>query len=231
MTITTILALSIGTVSMLILILILMKWYQVKLWKGIPVAILLTITGTLATYIWFFVESSWFGGRSYYGAVFLVPLAFVFIAKWLRIPYEQAMDFCAPAECAMLVIMKYQCLVDGCCAGIVLYFTADGTAVRFPSQMIEVVNALVLMLILMILAHNEKNRGKIYPWYLLLYGATRFVWNWFRADNTPMIVGLPEGNVWSLMAMCWGYMWLRGYKLAIVKNEAPQSENAQDECV
>ena len=186
MTPKTIIALSVGTVAMLILMLIIGIRYRLKLWKCVPVALILTITGTIGTYIWFFVENSWFGGRSYYGAVFIVPIAFIAISRLMRIPYGEILDLCAPSECVMLAIMKYQCFIDGCCGGRVMFYTHEGTEVLFPSQIVELVNALVLMLVLMIMVFVPKFRGKIYPWYLVLYGTTRFILNWFRADNAPV---------------------------------------------
>lgn len=222
MTIETVIALSAGTCAMLILILILMKLYRVKLWKGLPIAIILTITGTISTYIWFFVESSWFGGRSYYGAVFLVPLAFIYVAKLMRIPYGELMDFCAPAECVMLAIMKYQCWVDGCCAGRVMLEIAIDGSVVFPSQIVELINAVLVMAVLMGIAISKKACGKVYAWYLVIYGVTRFVLNWFRADISPLLLGLPAGNLWSLLAVFVGIMWLTDRKLTIVKSDSTQ---------
>lgn len=207
---------------MLILILIMMKLYRVRMWKGLPVAVILTVTGTVSTYIWFLIESSIFGGRSYFGAVFLVPLAFVYVAKLLRIPYGYLMDFCAPAECVMLAIMKYQCLIDGCCGGKVLLSIAMDGSVVFPSQMAELVNALALMATLLTLGFFRRTRGKIYAWYLVLYGVTRFILNLFRADTTPFLIGLPIGNVWSILAIFIGVLWLTDRKLAIVKNKPKQ---------
>ena len=172
MNIKTIIALSVGTCAMLTLMLIIGVKYRLKLWKCIPIALILTITGTIGTYIWFFVENSWFGGRSYYGAVFIVPIAFIALAKLMRVSYGDLMDLCAPAECVMLAIMKLQCLIDGCCGGRVLYTTAEGIEVVFPSQIVELANAFLLMLVLMIMAFLPKFRGKIYPWYLVLYGAS-----------------------------------------------------------
>lgn len=213
----TIIVLLIGTCAMMIPIMILMKRYQVKTLKGIPVAFVLTITGTMGTYIWHFVESSWFGPRSFYGAVFLVPLAFLFVAKRIRIPYGDLMDFCAPAECVMLAIMKYQCFVDGCCAGKALRWIAADGSVVFPSQIVELVNALAIMVVLMGLAFSKKSRGKIYAWYLVIYGVTRFVLNLFRDNTSPLLMGLPAGNLWSLLALFVGILWLTDRKLVIVK--------------
>lgn len=204
-----ILILAIGTVAMMIPMLILMKRYNLILWKSVPVAVILTITGTISTYIWFWIENLWFGGRSFYGAVFLVPLAFIYVAKWLKLPYLELMDLCAPAECVMLALMKFSCLKDGCCGGRVLCTTAEGIEVVFPSQIVELCNAFLVFLVLMILAWNWKNRGKIFPWYMIIYGATRFVLNWFRAETEAYAFGLPAGNLWSLVAIVTGIMWLR----------------------
>ena len=217
MTPKTIIALSVGTASMLMLMLIIGVKYRLKLWKCAPIALMLTVTGTIGTYIWFFVENSWFGGRSYYGAVFIVPIVFIAISKLMRIPYGDILDLCAPSECIMLAIMKYQCLIDGCCGGRVMYYATDGAEVLFPSQMVELVNALVLVIVLMIMAFIPRFRGKLYPWYLVLYGVTRFVLNWFRADNDPVLICLTRGCLWSLIAIFIGVLWLCDRKIAIIK--------------
>lgn len=227
MNVKTIIVLLIGTAVMLLPILFLMRRYQIALWKGVPVSFILTVTGTSGTYIWFFVECSWFGGRSYYGAVFLVPIGFWYVAKLVRVPYGDLMDLCAPAECVMLAIMKYQCLVDGCCGGMILRVLEDGSEVLFPSQIIEMINALLVMAILMYIAIGNKYRGKIYAWYLIIYGVTRFVLNWFREGNEPLLLALPAGNLWSLLAIGLGVLWLTDRKLKIVKN-SPMAEQGHD---
>ena len=231
MTIQTILALSIGTAAMLIPIMALALRYRIAFWKSVPIAVLMTITGTISTYIWFFIEASGFGGRSYYGAVFLIPVCFIPVAKLMKIQYGELMDLCAPAECVMLAIMKYQCLVDGCCGGIILRILEDGTEIQFPSQMVELGNALLITAALLILAFCGKWRGKVYPWYLIIYGVTRFVLNFYRKDNYPLLVGLPSGNVWSLLAIFVGILWLTDRTVAIVKRrpEHNMQENKKQE--
>ena len=86
------------------------------------ISVLLTVSGTLGTFIWYAIESGGFGGRSFYGAVFIVPLLFIPVAYLFRIPYAKLMDLCAPAECMMLVLMKALCLMEGCCGGRVLFY-------------------------------------------------------------------------------------------------------------
>ena len=196
----------IGTFVMFIPIIIQTIWYKIQLWKSAPVAICLTIIGTIGTYLMFFIENRELGGISFFGAVFLVPILFVLISKLLRIPYKQIIDLCAPAECIMLVIMKYQCLNTGCCGGRILFETASGEIIRFPSQMVELINALILCVVLMILSYKPKYRGSIYPWYLVLYGTSRFILNFFRdvwGEGT-----IPYGTIWSIVSVIIGTIWL-----------------------
>lgn len=203
---------------MLILMLIIGIKYRMNLWKCIPVAVVLTIVGTIGTYLMYFVENASFEGSSYFGAVFFVPIVFIVFSKLIKIPYGDLLDLCAPAECIMLVLMKSQCLINGCCSGRMLYLTPEGVAVMFPSQLVELINAVVLMLVLMVMALSQKWRGKIYPWYLIIYGCTRFVLNWFRFTS-PLLMGLPAGNLWSLVAIFIGVLWLTDRKIVIVKKK------------
>ena len=208
MTPKTILVLSIGTVAMLITMLPMSKRYQIAGWKTALSALLLTITGTIGTYIWFVVENGYFAGRSFYGAVFLVPPVFFLLAKFLRVHAGELIDLCAPAECVMLTIMKYQCMKDGCCGGRVLCTTAEGLEVIFPSQIAETVAALIIAVILIVMARNPKNRGTLFPWYMVIYGASRFVLNLFRAENAVFLLGMTAGNVWSVLSVILGFAWL-----------------------
>ena len=165
MTIHGIQILLLGALAMLVSIFIQMLMYKVSLWKSLPVTFLLTVFGTLGTYIWFFIENFWFGGRSYYGAVFFVPVVFLLVSTFLKIPYGYLMDFCAPAECIMLAIMKYQCLMDGCCNGRLLYIDHSGVEIYFPSQIVELIVAVILFGVLLFLSHKKERRGFIYPWH------------------------------------------------------------------
>lgn len=217
MSIKTIVALLIGTAAMWLLISAVFWRTNEKVWKSMPVAFMLTLTGTVGTYIWFFVESSKFGGRSFYGAVFLVPIAFHCVARFMRVSYENLMDACAPSECAMLVIMKYMCLQSGCCGGRFLYMMGEGVPVYFPSQIVELVAALLIMIILLWVIWSKKKTGRIYGLYLMTYGISRFGLNFFREDQTPFLLGLPVGNIWSLVAVFVGAVWFAGYAIKIEK--------------
>ena len=196
---------------MFIPIVIQTKWYQIPLRKSIPMALLLTASGTSGTYILFFVENHWLGGTSFYGAVFFVPVFFFLAAKILRESWLDLLDICAPAECVMLMIMKVQCLLSGCCAGRTLCLPWNQNWVQFPSQIAEMVNGFVIFLVLMWLARRGKNRGSLYGWYMVLYGSTRFVLNFFRENQSEFAMGLPAGAFWSVWAILFGSIALYLY--------------------
>lgn len=194
---------------MLVPIAIQTQWYRIKLWKVLPTAVILTIVGTFGTYIWFFIENHWIGGTSFYGAVFVVPVIFSGVAKLLHIPYAELMDICAPAECAMLMVMKIQCQISGCCGGKPIFTFADGSVFYFPSQIAEFVNAFVILIVLMILSRDPKQQGTLYPWYMMIYGITRFVLNHLREKSSTFALGLTAGAFWSIWSVVLGFLWLR----------------------
>lgn len=194
------------------------KKYEIQRWRIIPVAFMLTIVGTLGTYAWFFVENLYFGGRSFYGAVFFVPLAFLLLPSIIKIPYGQLVDLCAPAECIMLSFMKVQCLVTGCCAGRTLLTNELGEIVRFPSPLVELIFAYAIAIALMVMSHNARFKEKIYPWYLILYGSTRFVLNFFREEWENYNGGVPPlGTIWSVLAVIIGVCWIIYYDKKMLK--------------
>lgn len=210
--------LSIGTAAMLVPIMIQGAWYQVKSWKRVLITVLLTIAGTLGTFLLYFVENGKFGGTSFFGAIFLVPLLFIPVASVLKVPYGRLMDLCAPAECAMLVVMKIQCLLTGCCGGRLVHF--NGVEFVFPSQIAELINALILCVLLLLMARKIKNPGKVFPCYMILYGVTRFVLNLFRNVKNMAILPIPAGNFWAIVSIAVGLIWL--LVLSVKANKQPQ---------
>lgn len=211
--------LAIGTIAMSVPILTVSKEYGINKWKGLVVTLFLTVSGTAGTFLMYFVENGRFGGLSFYGAVFLVPAVFLAVAPLLRLPYGKVMDLCAVGECVMLALMKIHCILGGCCQGRVLFLDVAGEAVRFPSREAELLMALVIFVLLLRWAMKGRKRGELYPWYLLLYGSTRFVLNIFREAWVTKETLLPFGNIWSLVAITLGLIWL-----AVIRRRSREEE-------
>jgi len=189
----------------------LMSWqvkrYYKQYWKGIIVAVLLVITGVIGSYLWFYLENGTFGGRSFYGAVFFAPILFLPASKILRMKYLDVMDLIAPAGCITLALVKVQCIKDRCCMGKVLFINADDIVVRFPSQIAEMIVFFVIAAILIWMLTKPRCRSMVFPWFLVLYGSTRFVLDFFRDVQSPYAIGLSAGSFWSLCAILLGVAW------------------------
>ncbi len=192
-----------------------LKWYGYKWWKSSIVSVAIIITGLIGAELWYFLENGEWGGKSFFGAVYFAPLTFVFVSKIIKVPYVHALDFCATAGCLALAVLKVQCLIDGCCGGMILYLNKDNMYVRFPSQIVEFVSAFLLTVFLLYLSYNKNYRGRIYPITLVLYGIIRFILNFFRDDwerTKSFNLPLPLGNIWALAAVIVGVIWLRTLK-------------------
>ena len=176
---------------------------QIAVWKMAIVALLVLVTGVGGSMILAYIELGEFGGTSFYGAVLLVPIL-MFPAMLLKISYKDILNLTAPAECAMLVVMRFDCLGNGCCFGRYL----PQLGVQFPSQVAEMVVGATIMLTLIRL-HKKDRQALLYPWYMILYGVCRSVLQCFRYGGLdPWVLGLSQGHFWSLISMTIGTAWL-----------------------
>ena len=193
-----------GAVAMFLSMLLRKKQFpQVAIWKMVLLTLWLTITGVLGTMVLAYIEMGEFGGTSFYGAVFMVPIL-ILPAMLMRITYKDILNLCAPAECAMLLVMRFDCLDKGCCFGRYL----PALEFQFPSQIAEMVVAITIMIAL-IQMHRKDRKVQLYPWYMILYGVCRFILQGFRYGGTdPWVLGLSQGHFWSLIAVVIGTVWL-----------------------
>ena len=135
-----------------------------------------------------------------------MPLYSILLALILRIRYNDFMDLCGVSAGGMLAVMRLQCVYFGCCKGITM--TVFGNTFQFPSPIVELITVLAIMVAILFIGKNARFHGKLFPLYLILYGVTRFGLNWLRANNSPFLLNLPHGNVWSLVAIFIGVVWL-----------------------
>lgn len=193
-----------GGVAMFLSMLLRKKQFpHVAVWKMAIVALLLLITGVGGSMILAYIELGEFGGTSFYGAIFLVPLLMA-PAMLMKMNYKDILNLAAPAECAMLFVMRFDCLDKGCCFGKYL----PKLGFQFPSQIAEMVVGITIMIVL-IQMHKKDRQVQLYPWYMILYGICRSVLQCFRYGGLePWILGLSQGHLWSLISIVVGTVWL-----------------------
>ena len=200
--------LGVGTLAMFFAMFLCRKKYQIPVWKTVCLCILLTAIGLLGTKIMAFIESGSFAGRSFFGAVFLIPVLMSVLALAFREKISAVLDMTAPSVCVMLALMKVKCLIDGCCGGKVIYHNSQFQPVFFPSQAVEAAVALCIAILLIILILKGKFVGEIYPVFMIGYGITRFGLNFFRYAYRPIFIGLAVGNIWALVSIAVGVIWI-----------------------
>lgn len=195
--------LAIGTVLMIGVMLIANRAYRVPKLRVVVGAVLLTVAGFAGAKLMAFIEMGDWSGKSFFGALFFAPVVMIPVSLALKVRWRDMLDLCAPAECVMLALLKVQCLTDGCCYGRPLRLDATGHLVRFPSQAVECGCALALMLLLLFMIHRGWGRGRLYAWYMLLYGVSRFFLNLLR-ETIPFVWILPAGNFWAMISAAIG---------------------------
>jgi len=199
----------VGTIAMMIISFLRRKKYDLKIYEIIVLMLFLAFSGVLGAFTMFFIESGgkW-GGQSFFGAVLFSPIFMFPIIKIMKKDYLKMMSLCAPAECIMLAILKIHCGVVGCCLG-------NGvieSVLRMKLQSIESIVAVVVMFILLLIERKNDNIRLIYFYYLLIYGAFRFILNFFRANLSYFVWILSAGHFWSLVAIVIGLIGLYFFK-------------------
>lgn len=154
-------------------------------------------------------------GGVFYGGL----LAALGVALWLvrkyGLPMWTTADLFAPGIALGHVVGRLGCLLAGCCYGRptdvpwAITFesgaaaTNVGTPLGIPLHPTQLYDAGAELLILVLLLVRER-RGKGFPgatfWlYMLLYGISRFVIEFYRGDERGMILGLSTSQFVSVL--------------------------------
>lgn len=193
---------------MLILLMLRRKRYNVSFLKVFPLTICVTGMGLLGTYILYFLENGLWYGRSFFGAVLFFPILLFPVALLFKINLIDLLSYATIPGMLLLAVYKWNCYIGGCCGGKVLWFSKDGIPTHFPSQIAEMSVAIIITIILLVFERNEKTRKKIYPICLIIYGATRYILDYFRWEQPQFFLGLTPGAFWSIVALFIGCIWL-----------------------
>lgn len=194
--------------TMFLLLLLRHQKYRVKLWKIVPLTFCIAVMGLIGTRIMFFIENGAWYGKSFFGAVLFFPVLLLPVAFVFRMHILDLLDYATPPGVALLAIFKWNCYLDGCCAGKVLWYSEAGVPAYFPSQLVEMGTAITIAVILLLLEFAKKAKRKLYPICLIVYGLTRYALNHYRWDGREFLFGMPAGNLWSTVSIYIGSLWI-----------------------
>ena len=154
------------------------------------------------------------GGVFYGGLITATLVAFWYIRRH-GLPFWTTCDMFAPGIALGHVIGRLGCLMAGCCYGRptsvpwAITFTDPfaqsnvGTPLNVPLHPTQVYEAGAELLILIFLLVTER-KGRTYPgrtfWaYMLFYAISRFIIEFYRADERGVVIGLSTSQFISVI--------------------------------
>ena len=145
-------------------------------------------------------------GMNFVRIVSIAWIYFLALAYILKDPAHKILDFLTIKGVFLYVVVHIGCVFQGCCHGYPsnwgMYSNVTGY-VCFPIQLIEVISNLLIGIVLLFMRKNVKYQGLLNPWYMVMFGATRLVTEFFR-DNKKLLWGLSEMSLHALAALILG---------------------------
>ena len=186
-----------------------------KLSKGKAAIIIVSIipVAYIGSYILFWAET----GFRVWGAtniiriyIWMIFFSWVF-SNILNLQFNTIPDFLAPGIMLTFAITHLGCVFEGCCEGYPsdwgIYNRYTGL-LHFPVQIIESICAFIIFIILEKYqsSNPEKAYGKLYPLFLILCGAMRFLTSFLREDE-KLVWGMSSLSFHSLSMIIVGILW------------------------
>ena len=170
-----------------------MAWYA-----AIPLAIFHTVFGVLTVKVFAFLETGFdratLGNMSLFGGVFFMPVAYWLGAKLFKRPMKETFDVFTPCMIFTVMCARINCILAGCCTGLII----PGTQFRYPTRELELIYYVVMLILLIPRVKKDENPGTCYPLYMASYGAFRLLPNMampVHAASKGTVTGLADENI------------------------------------
>ncbi len=196
----------VGMIGMSILCTARRKIVGIKVWQSLLTGVLLAVFGFIGAKILYSIESIKdiiengfsFGGVSFYGTVFFMPIAIRLMALMFKKESKAFIDFCTPAGLLMLACIRVGCYMEGCCHGITI--VVNGLRWMIPVQLIEASLDFLLLFIILRMAAKGILKNYLYVVFMGGYGFIRFALEFIRV-NPKMFLGMTEAQLFSLVCI------------------------------
>ena len=146
------------------------------------------------------------GGLNFVRVATFLPVAAFGLAKVFKDSLSDVSDFLAPLVAIFHGVTHIGCIFPGCCHGYPYewgLYSNNVQAICFPIQIVEAASSILIGVVLLFMIKKRVQTGKLYAWYLLLFGGTRFAWEFLR-DNEKIWNGISELAFHALGAMIIG---------------------------
>lgn len=157
------------------------------------------------------IPNGWqFGGTSFFGSVFLVPLLMSFIGNIFRLQGRQSCDLCAPCVALMVGCIRIGCFLNNCCGGNCV--EAFGLVFCWPTQIIESIGDFAIAILLLKWEERAFSAGILYPIFMILYSVMRFFIEFLRNTSKDWLF-LSHGQWFAIGAFVVGLAWISQKKI------------------
>lgn len=179
-------------------------FFSLNIWQCGAFTALLTAVGVAGAMLLFFLESGSFGGVSFFGSVYLIPLVMPLVGMLFRLRSGQTMDVCGPCVAIMIGCMRVNCFLSGCCGGVE---TCLGDfCFSWPTQALDSIGDFAILFWLLRLEAMGKAEGTLYPLFMLAYGTMRFLLEFLR-DTPKDWLYLSHGQWFALISILCAATW------------------------
>ena len=142
----------------------------------------------------------WHGGLVFYGGFIAALLTALWYVRRAGLSLWRTADILAPSIAFGQFIGRIGCFAAGCCYGVscnlpwaVTFTNPESLAPKgiplHPTQLYASFNSLLIFFVLMALGRFKRFEGQIFWAYVLLYGVSRSIIEFFRGDDRGMLVG------------------------------------------
>ncbi len=156
----------------------------------------------------FKLEGGGIGGLSMHGGLIGGAFAGVWFARRNKISIPHLADLVAPMIALGLGLTRVGCFLNGCCRGVEAgpqcpfpVKFPDEMIYRHPSQLYESLFGFILFAALYAYSGKNKNPGRVFLLFLLLYSVFRFFIEFLRRGVSAklFVLGLTEAQAASLI--------------------------------
>ncbi len=215
----------VGTILMFTVSFLTYKKYELKLWQAIVFTIVALAGGLTGTVVMGDIYGKVLAangiagssGMAIYGAVMFTPIILLITCLIFRQPWKKIIDMIAPSGIIFTACAKLGCLFAGCCSGIECSFGIYSNvhkAKMFPSPIFEFITMLIIIVIGFRYAFKSKKfvSGTVYPVMGILYGSTRFFWEFLRFYTRDIerhiVMGMTLWQFCSVITVTISVIWL-----------------------
>lgn len=135
---------------------------------------------------------------STYGVYLLCPFLLIIFAKVCKSGISDVFDVFALYALPSLFFLRCNCLISGCCGGKEIF----DTGLSWPTREAELIFYAVMLFVLLKREKRNVPQGTAFPLLMILYGAFRFIDEWFRTAPGAGFIHL--AHIWSLITIVIG---------------------------